>query len=520
MTGWPNGPVERPSSRRGHRVGVFAMVSGKVILSLISVTILALTWYGWQFVRGVNSGVTTTDVFDGAPAAVPLDGAIDILLVGQDSRTDAKGNPLPQEVLDHLHAGEATGERQTDTMILVHIPQDGTRAVAISFPRDSWVEIAGGYGNHKLNSAFVYAYNDTFSTLRNEGETDLEAVDEKAKVAGRKNLIATIEQFIGKPGMIDRYAEVNLASFYEVTKALGGVEVCLNSAVKEPKSGVNLPEGRQTLEGVQALAFVRQRYGLENGDLDRIARQQAFLSGLVRKMLSPDILLSPSKINDVIEAVQKSVVLSQDWDLLEFAAQMRGLSGGQVEFHTIPTLGLGQVGAASVVEVDVPSVRAFVDDLTSDGSLDNEEQDSSGTPGEPPVIENAGQYTVDIYDGTGANLGPSVRQHLGNIGFLGDSSATVDGQSDTVVHYAPGDEDGVEALRQALGADLQAVPDNTVTPGSLTVTLGSGFELPEGGPPPSSFAAEAPPRQPPATGTEPDTPADQPITAGGVPCVN
>ncbi|MEV5300226.1 LCP family protein [Amycolatopsis methanolica] len=362
---WPARPIPSPRRRR-NRIAIVARRGGKLVVALVSVAVLTVTWYGWQFIGDPNSGLSTTQVFDEELHAVPLDGAVDILLVGMDSRTDAQGNPLPREVLDMLHAGESDGEKQTDTMILVHIPQDGRRAVAISFPRDSWVELAGGFGKHKLNGAFVYAYNDRFRELQQQG-ADLKSADEQAKVAGRKNLIATLETFIGKPGMIDRYAEVNLASFYEVTKALGGVEVCLKAPVRERKSGVDLPAGRQTIVGVQALAFVRQRYDLPGGDLDRIGRQQAFLSGLARRMLSRDVLANPGKLSDVITAVKKSVVLSDNWDLPEFAAQMRGLNGGNIEFRTIPVVGNAVIGGADVVRVDPQAVHAFVDQLTSDG---------------------------------------------------------------------------------------------------------------------------------------------------------
>jgi LCP family protein required for cell wall assembly len=501
-----------------------ALRGGQSVVAVVSVAVLALTWYGWQYLGDLNSGVTTTDLFeDREPRAVPLDGAVDILLVGQDSRTDAQGNPLSEEVLAKLHAGKANGERNTDTMILVHIPQDGTRAVAFSFPRDSWVEIAGGYGKHKLNSAFVYAFNDTFRTLRAQGEKDTAEIEKQAKVAGRKNLITTIERFIGKPGLIDRYAEVNLASFYEVTKALGGVKVCLKNPVNEPKSGVHLPAGVQEIQGAQALAFVRQRYGLPRFGLDRIARQQAFLSGMVRKVLSTDVLMNPSKLRDVVEAVQKSVVLSEGWDLLQFAAQMRNLSGGKVEFHTIPVVGSARIGGADVLEVDEQEVRAFVDGLISGGAPGSDGEDAGETV-------NAGRFTVELYNGTGdPETGPEGRTVLQDKGFQGESYATVDPIAESAILYAPGEQRGADAVRQALGEQVPVESDDEVPSGTLRLVLGTDFDTGTGG------AASEPGTARPgderqqylgsahayrAAGPGKEDEADTAITAGGVPCVN
>ncbi|PRX44296.1 LytR family transcriptional attenuator [Prauserella shujinwangii] len=525
MTDWPWEPVQAPVRRR-RRIRRVALHTGRVIVALVSVTVLALTWYGWQFVGDVNEGVATTDVFDSEPQAEPLDGAVDILLVGQDSRTDAQGNPLPREVLDKLHAGEADGERHTDTMILVHIPQDGTRAVALSFPRDSWVELAGGYGTHRLNSAFVYAFNDTFQTLRQRDGLSLDEAEEKAAEAGRRNLIATIERFIGRQGMIDRYAEVNLASFYEITKAIGGIEVCLKNPVNEPMSGVHLPAGRQEISGVQALAFVRQRYGLDGGDLGRIQRQQAFLSGVIHKVLSTEVLTSPSKLSDVVAAVKRSVVLSEDWDLLQFASQMRNLSGGKVEFHTIPVVGNTTIGGADVLEVDRQEVRGFVDELIPESE-----------PGNGPAstdLADAAEFTVELFDGSGiARFGAEVRELLQGKGFQGEGYAIVDSRSTTVVRHAPGDEAGAEALRQALGEEVELAEDSQVDSGSLIVLLGSDLDLEPVSAMRSDVARPAPARRTsepstPATATDtaesPATTEDRttgdPITAGEVPCVN
>jgi LCP family protein required for cell wall assembly len=502
-------------ARRGQHTGrgaaLVARRGGKAVLSLLSVAVLALTWYGWQYIGDPNTGLTTTNVFADTEAhAKPLDGAVDILLVGQDSRTDAQGNPLPREVLDMLHAGVSDGELNTDTMILVHIPQNGKHAIAVSFPRDSWVELAGGFGKHKLNSAFVYAYTDTYRALQRQGMTDLKEADKQAKVAGRKNLIATLEKFIGKPGMIDRYAEVNLASFYEITKSIGGVEVCLKGPVKETKSGVDLPGGRQTIEGVQALAFVRQRYGLPNYDLDRIARQQAFLSGLARKVLSTDVLTSPVKIADLVSAVKKSVVLSQGWDLTEFAAQMRGLTGGNIEFHTIPTLGNATIGGADVLRVDPAQVAAEVARLTSDGSA---------PAGETPAqLPGANAVTVELFDGSGApSLAGQTHAMLQGKGFTLAADQRLAVRNTTVVRYNPADDTALGLVKQALGTAAQAEPDRDVPAGHVRVLLGKDLRNSAAGPggAPTSTAAKPTATAPPAS-----TPAAPPITAGDVPCVN
>ncbi|WP_298183033.1 LCP family protein [Saccharomonospora sp.] len=539
MTDGAREPLDTPDTQGRSRLRTIGLISGRSIISLLSVVVLALTAYGWQMIGTAQSNLATTNVFDDKePGAEPLDGAIDILLVGMDSRTDAQGNPLPQEVLDMLHAGEDEDTKQTDTMILVHIPQDGTSATAISFPRDSWVELAGGYGNNRLNTAFRFAYNDTLNTLRAQGETDTKAMEAQAEAEGRKNLIATIEQLVGRPGMIDRYAEVNLASFYEITKVVGGIEVCLKEPAKEAKSGIDLPAGRQTIEGVQALAFVRQRTGLPRSDLDRINRQQAFLSGLARKMLSGDILLNPSRLSEVISAVQKSVIVSEDWDLLEFANQMRSLSGGQIEFHTVPVVQDMMIGGASVLQVDPQQIGEFVDELIPEEREGDPRMDTV-----PETVPGAENYTVHIYDATaGASLGEDTRALLSSQGFGGESYARAEQQNSTAIYHAPGEQAGADALRTALGADLAAEADPQLAPGTLSLHLGEDFTLPAmprdieelGGMQPLSGGAGLKAQQQPGPGegageagtTESDEESagseeaeDGPITAGGVPCV-
>jgi LCP family protein required for cell wall assembly len=362
-------PVPPPSTSTRIFYGV-----GRTVVALAATAVLAVTGYNWTALRHLDEGIARTDVFDQssvAPTAPPGDGVapvvvppltsdLNILLVGMDSRTDPHGNPLPANELAMLHAGPDTGELDTDTMILLHIPAGGQQAVAISFPRDSYVQLAGGFGKHRLNSAFAYAHNAKANQLRDQGMTDAAQIEQQADTAGRKNLIATIELLIGNSVTINRYAEINLVGFYQMSRAVGGVQVCLNKATHDSYTGASFPAGVQTISGVQALNFVRQRHGLANGDLDRITRQQVFLGALADKMLSAGTLTSPSKIEALTEAIQSSVTLSSGWDVTSFAEQMQNLSSGAIQFSTIPT-GLNiRVSEGDVTSVSQSDVQQYV----------------------------------------------------------------------------------------------------------------------------------------------------------------
>ncbi len=327
---------------------------GRTVVVLVSATALGASALGWTAYRGVTVAVTTDDVI-AAPATAPSRekaAATDttFLLVGLDSRTDAQGRPLSREILDELQAGNPSGEQNTDTMIVVHVPADpAKKAFAVSLPRDSYVDIAGGFGKHKLNSAYTRAKN------ANGGSA----------TAGRRNLVETVNNLTGL--RVNHYAEINMYAFSQITKAVGGVPICLNKAVKDNYSGADFPQGEQVLQGADALKFVRQRHGLPRGDLDRVRRQQAFLAGLASRVLSAGTLTDPGKVTALLDAIKTSVVLDQNWNLLSLAEQVQGLSGGRIEFHTIPTLrsDLATPADGTAVEVNPKQVKAFVQDLLS-----------------------------------------------------------------------------------------------------------------------------------------------------------
>jgi len=441
---------------------------------VVSLLVLAATGYYWSQINKLNDGLTRQDVINGPALEKPPDGATDILLVGMDSRTDAQGNPLSKDVLRMLTAGKADGTLNTDTLILIRIPNDGGKAIGISLPRDSYVDIPG-YGKHKINSAYVRAKNDALERLRREGENDQPKLEVKSNLDGAKSLIGTIEKLTG--ATIDHYAEVNLLGFYDITNAIGGIDVCLNKAVNDDLSGAHLPAGHQNLQGAPALAFVRQRHGLPGGDLDRIVRQQVFMSGMAKKVLSKDMLTPGSDtLNKLTAAVQKSVVLDEHWNVIQFAQQMMTFTGGNLEFKTIPvgSVALKTPEDGDAVEVNPRDVKAFVQGLLSGGGTPSSGSQPSSGPSSGG--STSGDVTVDVRNASGrSGLANQVSQSLATQGFQAGETGNASTRTKSVVRYPSGEQQNGDRVAEALGG-IPAEVDKNVPKGHVTVLLGKDFD--------------------------------------------
>ncbi len=276
-----------------------------------------------------------------------------------DSRTDAQGNPLPDAVLAQLHSGPDTGVINSDTIILLHVPAGGGAAVAFSIPRDSYVHIPE-HGRDKINAAYPAVKAATAERLVAEGEQRPGAGSRRRprRPAGAR-WSRPCEELTGR--RVDHYAELNLSGFHALTTTIGGVDVCLTDAVDDPLSGARFAAGPQTVSGAAALAFVRQRHGLPEGDLSRIRRQQVFLAAVADKVLSSHTLTDPARLAGLVEAVQSALVIDADWDLLAFARQAADIAGGNLRFLTIPTRGPETNERGDVVLVDEGDVHDFVD---------------------------------------------------------------------------------------------------------------------------------------------------------------
>src|SRR3954453_16267994 len=381
----------------------------RIIAVIVAATVVAGTGVAWSKIRSFESGIN--HISSAALGGGGEDGAIDILLVGLDSRTDPHGNPLSAEELATLRAGEDESTN-TDTIILVRIPNNGKSATAISIPRDSYVQTPGG-DKMKINGVYGSAYFEKKTELVEQKGMDPAQAEPEATEAGREALIKTVANLTGVT--VDHYAEIGLLGFAFIPDALGGVNVCLKDAVYEPLSGADFPAGWQKLDGPQALSFVRQRHDLPRGDLDRVTRQQAVMASLAHDVISSKTLSSPATLNRLEDAVQRSVVLSEGWDIMDFAEQMQKLAGGNVAFATIPVLqedGWSDDGMQSVVRVDPAQVQTWVSGLLQD-------QDAGKTE---KLAYSPSKTTADVVNDTDiGGLAASVSEVLSGKGFVAGS---------------------------------------------------------------------------------------------------
>ncbi|MCC3773369.1 LCP family protein [Streptomyces sp. UNOB3_S3] len=341
------------------------VVAGRIVVGLASAAVLAASGVSWAAYRWVTDGLNTSDALDRVKRNAPrhLDNSVNLLLIGLDSRKDMNGDDLPKEfVQDQLHAGSSDiGYYNTNTLILMHIPADGGKVQAFSIPRDDYVQTFNGdgssQGHFKIKEAYSNAYTGARERLYREGArgSDLEA---RSREAGREATLATVQKFLGVP--VDHFAEVNLLGFYDIAKVLQPVQVCLKHPVRDRYSGADFPAGLQELNPKQALAFVRQRHGLDGGDLDRTHRQQAFLSSVTHKLKTQGVFDDLGKLRGLFGVVKKDLVVDSKLNVIDFARQAGNLTGGNVEFNTLPTEGPATRNREEVELVDQGKIRALV----------------------------------------------------------------------------------------------------------------------------------------------------------------
>ncbi len=291
----------------------------------------------------------------------------------------------------------------TDSIMLAHLGADGSASV-VSLPRDSWVTVPG-HGMAKLNSVYRRAREDALAQGRDETA---------AAQAGTGKLIETVRDLTGVG--VDHYALVDMAGFDRLSTAVGGVAVCERTVVVDPGSGQVVSGGRQELSGPAALEFLRQRRDLPRGDLDRIARLQAFTGALVRKLVTGTVLTDEQSRTALLTAVRDSVRVDPGWDLIGFAEQVRGLRVDSLRMATIPVGDQSLVvpDGGHAVEVVPDQVRSFVQAFTTGTGSTAGTGNTAGTSGtaDPGGSTPSGGNTAPGNTAPGDTAAPGTTEYV------------------------------------------------------------------------------------------------------------
>ncbi|MGS0686131.1 LCP family protein, partial [Nakamurella sp. GG22] len=498
--GPPSGPPPGPPAppRQGgpgepRRRTPGAVLVTRIVAVALAAIVLIGCGVGWALTGRLQSNSGTSDAAGNAGnGGVISEEGMTFLLVGSDARTDADGNPLSAEELRQVGTEDDGGGINTDTIMLVHIPQGGGKATAVSLPRDTWIGPAvmdkvvgpyadgteGAYNPNKINSFYSTAKAYTEEKLVNQGVSDRAQIERESNEAGRTMLIRVVQAFTGMK--IDHYAEVNLLGFYLLSNAIGGVPVCLNAAVNDPWSGANFAAGQQEVQGTAALAFVRQRHGLPQGDLDRVRRQQAFLAGAADKILSVGTLTNPSTLNDLVGAIDRSVIFDKGFSVLSFAEQLTNLSSGNINFETLPTTGPETSTNADALATDPEQVKAFFAAIAGGSGAS-----APGTTAPATTVDPA-SITVDVQDGTvadgvtarAADIINSAGFALGSLGVVAGTSSGNETQT-TEVRYPADALGAAQQVKKAFGVGT-LVPDDAIDSGHVLVVVGKDLDVPSG----------------------------------------
>jgi LCP family protein required for cell wall assembly len=488
------------------------MAALRIAASVGALVLIAVTGVGWWSMKHTLGGITISQAL-GPDAPKSGDGAINLLLIGLDSRKDQDGNDLPQDILDKLHAGDSdSGGYNTNTLILAHISTDN-RVVAFSIPRDDYISVndISGYTHIKIKEAYGLKKAEAEQKMLDKGVSDQAKLERQGREAGRTATLSAVRDLTGVP--IDYFAEINLAGFYDIASSVGGIDVCLNQAVYDDYSGADFPAGRQTLDGAQALAFVRQRHGLDNGDLDRTHRQQAFLVAVMRKLQDSGTFTNLSKMSSLMDIVRKDIVLSTGWTDSLFR-RVGAITGTGVQYQTLPVLRYDTVDDQDVNIVDPAAIRKEVAAAFN------------GATPTTSTTEAAPSSTVEVINaGSTAGLANTVSLELTKQGYTkGEVRNPLTGEPrETGIDYGSDASTDAQNLATLLGIDTPPRLDSSQEPGHIRVTLGPDYTLP------SSFGTSDPTTAT-ATGvsansagsdsTDPTPDQGMPLVGGDVPCVN
>jgi LCP family protein required for cell wall assembly len=441
---------------------------------------LFVSHYARSYVSDISAIGTSHAIVSG-----PSVGAQTILVMGLESRTDYNGNILPADLLAAMHAGSVQGVKNgvggqaTNTLILIHIFDGGKKAVGWSIPRDDWVtypQTYDGQSQGKIDQAYGLAYAQSLGqTYGKSGMTQNQRYFQ-ANEAGRTAAVDTVESLTGEH--IDHFAEVNLAGFYELAKAFGGIMVCIKpwnggQNLHDANSGFRAPHaGLLHLAPDQALAYVRERDNLPNGDLDRTHRQQAVVDYVMWKLKHGNILSDLGQLTSLLHTASLYVNTDAGWNLLDFASEMRSLTGKNLSFKTLPIVGFQTIDGQDANVIDTATIKqlvqtSFTPPTTSSGSKSSSKKQAVTYPLSDTVVNV-------VNSGGHSHFATDTLTGLVDAGFKqGQATTGTAQQATTQVLYGSGAAAKANAARVATLFGVTAQASSAVSAGYVEVILGT-----------------------------------------------
>ena len=391
-----------PPARTGRRPPTRISRIGRRLLVLVAsaaaLGVLAVSASGYALLSWSSRSIDRVDVFAGLSDRPPASaaGSTTFLLVGSDGRTG-----MSRADMKRLHVGTAAtaAGRRADTMLLVHLSARHGTVDVVSLPRDSYVTIPAHVtrdGDHvrerrnKLNAAYAFG--------------------------GPTLSVATVERTTGV--RIDHYLEVDFLGFVRLVDAVGGVDVCSPTRLRDRKAGLRLPAGVSHVDGETGLAYVRARHLDARADLGRVERQQRFLAAMVDRATSRDILLDPRALvrflDAALSAVRADPGLTED-ELVRLGTRLRHVSGDDIRFRTVPVAdpSYRSAHAGAVALWDEKAAGAVFAAMSADTARPHRGRDRAQVPTIPP----SGVH-LQVYNGGGTpGLGSRAAADLEAEGF-------------------------------------------------------------------------------------------------------
>ncbi|WP_406469600.1 LCP family protein [Streptomyces hirsutus] len=469
-------PEEPPAGRRGRRPVKKKSKAKKALLwtgGTMAFVVLATAVGGYLYLEHLNNNINSVPDDGASTGGFQKDKAINILLIGTDKRTGS-GN---EGYGDTGSAGHA------DTTLLLHVSKDRTNATALSIPRDLIVDIPDcpttmEDGTEKT----IPGSRDRFNTSLGQNERTPSCT------------MRTVTELTGITP--DNFMVADFNAIKTLTTAVGGVDVCVAEDVNDKDSKLELSKGKHTIQGEQALAFVRTRHAWGNkGDLDRIKVQQQFLGALMRQLKSNDTLTSPTKMVKLAEAGTEALTVDSQLDsinkLKDLGLELGKLNVKNLAFITLPVKdNPAETTVKATVVVDESQAPEIFDLLKNDVSFTEvKQQEKKEKAAVAARLKGtkapASDVRVQVLNGGGPS--GSAQETVTWLQLTeGVSKSENAGNADdtlkkTTLEYAPEQADQARRLADILGMSGSGMkPGESVTNSqglpTMTLTLGEDFK--------------------------------------------